>query len=272
MDLTLILELSTLGLCTGFLAGLLGIGGGMVLTPFLTIILSHAGGIPTEHLIHVAIATSMSTIMFTSMSSITAHARHGGVLWRIAFAIAPGILVGGIIGAQITGFLPAFWVAIIFTCFVGYSATKMFLGKKEGKVGTLPGPAGLFGAGSVIGIVSALVGAGGGFISVPFLTYFNVKIHQAIGTSATLGFPIAVAGTIGYVISGWSVETLPGWPTMLGFIHIPALLSVAVTSILSAPLGAAVSHRIDTKKLKRIFACLLYVLAGYMLYKAIYVF
>ena len=152
MDLTLILELSTLGLCTGFLAGLLGIGGGMVLTPFLTIILSHAGGIPTEHLIHVAIATSMSTIMFTSMSSITAHARHGGVLWRIAFAIAPGILVGGIIGAQITGFLPAFWVAIIFTCFVGYSATKMFLGKKEGKVGTLPGPAGLFGAGSVIGL------------------------------------------------------------------------------------------------------------------------
>lgn len=272
MDLTLILELATLGICTGFLAGLLGIGGGMVLTPFLTLLLGRAGGIPPEHVVHVAIATSMSTIMFTSLSSITAHARRGGVLWRVAFAIAPGILLGGVLGAQITGMLSTFWVAMIFTCFVGYSATKMFIGKRETKVGHLPGTAGLVGAGGVIGIISALVGAGGGFISVPFLTYCNVKIHQAIGTSAALGFPIAVAGTIGYIISGWHVTELPGWPIMLGYVHLPALFSVAVTSIFGAPLGAAVAHKTDTKRLKRIFACLLFTLAGYMAYKAILAF
>ncbi len=269
MDITLVLSLAALGLCTGFLAGLLGIGGGMVLTPFFTLLLGHVGGIPPEHVVHVAIATSMSTIMFTSLSSIRAHASRGGVLWKVAFAIAPGILLGGILGAQITGMLSTFWVAIIFTCFVGYSATKMFLGKGQGRVGQLPGPAGLVGAGTVIGIISALVGAGGGFISVPFLNYCNVKIHQAIGTSAALGFPIAVAGTIGYVISGWNVPGLPQLPVMLGYVHIPGLLCVAATSILSAPFGAAVAHRTDTKRLKKIFACLLFTLAGYMAYKAI---
>lgn len=272
MDITLILSLATLGICTGFLAGLLGIGGGMVLTPFLTLILSAAGGIPPEHVVHVAIATSMSTIMFTSMSSITAHARRGGVLWRIAFMIAPGIMVGGIIGAQITGMLPTFWVAIIFTCFVGYSATKMFFGSRQTKVGQLPGNLGLFGAGGVIGIISALVGAGGGFISVPFLTYCNVKIHQAIGTSAALGFPIAVSGTIGYIISGWNEPGLPQFPIMLGYIHLPALVCVAATSIFGAPFGAAMAHRLDTKRLKKIFACLLFSLAGYMAYKAFLAF
>lgn len=269
MDLTLILELALLGVGTGFLAGLLGIGGGMVLTPFFTLLLSQTGHIPPEHVVHVAIATSMSTIMFTSLSSITAHARHGAVLWKVAFSIAPGILIGGVLGAQITGMLSTFWVATIFACFVGYSATKMFMAKKQTASGHLPGVPGLVGAGTVIGVISALVGAGGGFISVPFLTYCNVKIHNAIGTSASLGFPIAVAGTIGYVISGWNTPGLPGWPEMLGFVHLPGLFCVAATSVLSAPFGAAVAHRTDTKRLKRVFACLLFTLAGYMAYKAI---
>lgn len=268
MDLTTVLELAALGACTGFLAGLLGIGGGMVLTPFLTILLTQAG-IPEEHVVHVAIATSMGTILFTSISSVRAHAARGAVLWRAALLIAPGIVVGGILGAKIASALSTFWVALIFACFVGYSATKMFIGGKPNAARSLPGTGGLACAGGGIGLISSLVGAGGGFISVPFLTYCNVPMHTAIGTSAALGFPIAAAGVIGYIWSGLSVTGLPGWPYTLGFLHLPALLSVAVMSVLTAPLGAKVAHSIDTKPLKRLFATLLYVLAAYMLYRAV---
>ena len=268
MDWTIAFELALLGAGTGFLAGLLGIGGGMVLTPFLTLLLSSAG-IPPEHIVHVAIATSMSTIFFTSLSSVRAHARRRAVLWHVVFSAAPGILLGAVIGAQITGMLPTFWIGLIFSCFVCFSATKMFLKSSPVPSRVLPGRAGLFGAGTGIGLISALVGAGGGFISVPFMTYCNVKIHNAIGTSAALGFPIAAAGTLGYIISGWTVDTLPQWPQMLGFVHLPALFSVAVMSILTAPIGARVAHSLDTRPLKRIFACLLYVLAAYMFYKAV---
>ena len=268
MDWTIVPALALLGSCTGFLAGLLGIGGGMVLTPFLTMLLGSAG-IPPEHIVHVAIATSRSTIFFTSISSVRAHAKRGAVLWRVVGCAAPGILVGALIGAQITGMLSTFWVGLIFASFVCFSATKMFMKSTPVPSRMLPGRGGLFGAGTVIGLISALVGAGGGFISVPFMTYCNVRIHNAIGTSAALGFPIAAAGTLGYVISGWQVESLPGWPVMLGFVHLPALFSVAAMSILTAPLGARVAHALDTRPLKRIFACLLYTLAGYMLWKAL---
>ena len=271
MDLTIIIELALLGACTGFLAGLLGIGGGMVLTPFFTMLLGTAG-VPQEHVVHAAIATSMGTILFTSLSSVRAHASRGAVLWNVVAAVAPGILCGAVIGAQISGALSTFWVALIFAAFVYFSATKLFLGGKPAPPRQLPGAPGMFGAGSVIGVISSLVGAGGGFISVPFMTYCNVKMHNAIGTSAALGFPIAFAGTIGYIWSGWGIETLPQWPMMLGFIHLPALFSVAVMSVLTAPLGAKVAHSIDTKPLKRIFASLLYVLATYMLWKAISAF
>ena len=249
MSIQIILALAALGCCTGFLAGLLGIGGGMVLTPFLTLLLAYAG-IPIEHIVHVAIATSMGTILFTSLSSVRAHAKRGAVLWNVVFAMAPGILVGGLLGAQISGALPTFWVAMIFAVFVYFSAAKMFLNTKPTPSRHLPGTAGMFGAGTVIGVISALVGAGGGFISVPFMTWCNVKMHNAVGTSAAFGFPIAFAGTIGY-------------------IHLPALICVAATSIFFAPLGAKVAHATDTKPLKRIFACMLFVLASYMLWKAI---
>ncbi len=271
MDLTIVLELAVLGCCTGFLAGLLGIGGGMVLTPFFTLLLAGAG-IPLEHVVHVAIATSMGTILFTSLSSVRAHAKRGAVLWKVVFAVAPGILLGAVIGAQISGALSTFWVASIFACFVYFSATKMFIGGNPPPTRHLPGTAGMVGAGTVIGIISSLVGAGGGFISVPFMTYCNVKMHNAVGTSAALGFPIAFAGTIGYIWSGWGLETLPGFPYTIGYIHIPALISVAAMSVFTAPLGARVAHSIDTKPLKRIFASLLFVLATFMVWKAIQAF
>ncbi len=271
MSIEIIVALLCLGACTGFLAGLLGIGGGMVLTPFLTMLLIYAG-VPEAHIVHCAIATSLATIMFTSVSSVRAHHQRGAVLWRVVATVAPGILIGALIGAKISSMLPMFWISFVFVCFVGFSAVKMFVNSKPEPKRTLPGIAGMFGAGSGIGVVSALVGAGGGFISVPFMVWCNVPMHKAVGTSAALGFPIAAAGTIGYIVTGLSAEGLPGFPWMLGYIHIPALFGVAAASIFTAPLGAKVAHSINTKPLKRIFACMLLVLAGYMLTRAISAF
>lgn len=268
MPWDIVAALLCLGACTGFLAGLLGIGGGMVLTPFMTMLLVHAS-VPESAIVHTAIATSLATILFTSLSSVRAHHKRGAVLWNVVAAVAPGILVGALIGARISSLLPTFWISLVFVCFVGFSALKMFVNATPQPQRTLPGALGMFGAGSGIGIVSALVGAGGGFISVPFMVWCNVKMHNAVGTSAALGFPIAAAGTLGYIISGWNEPGLPQFPLMLGYIHLPALFSVAMASIFTAPLGAKVAHSIDTKPLKRIFACMLLVLAGYMLTRAI---
>ena len=268
MSWEIIVALLCLGACTGFLAGLLGIGGGMVVTPFMTMLLIHAG-VPSTAIVHTAIATSLATILFTSLSSMRAHHKRGAVLWNIVWAVSPGILVGAMIGAKISSLLPTFGIALIFVCFVGFSALKMFFNSKPEAKRTLPGNLGMFGAGSGIGIISALVGAGGGFISVPFMVWCNVKMHDAVGTSAALGFPIAAAGTIGYILTGWNEPGLPAFPIMLGYIHLPALFSVALASIFTAPIGAKVAHSINTKPLKRIFACMLLVLAGYMLTRAI---
>lgn len=265
MEVTTLILLAALGCCTGFLAGLLGIGGGMVLTPFLTMILA-GGVVPDEVGVHVAIATSLATIVFTSASSVRAHNAHGAVLWKVVMAGAPGILLGALIGAQISGMLSNFAISLLFGCFVMYSALRMFFGKKTVSTRQLPGNLGLIAAGTVVGSVSSLVGAGGGFISVPLMTSCNVPIHKAVGTSAALGFPIAFAGTIGYIISGWNIPGMPEYS--LGFLYLPALFSVAACSVLTAPLGAKMAHGMDTKPLKRIFASLLFVLAAYMLFRA----
>ena len=265
MDPTLIVALLALGAAIGFAAGLLGIGGGMLTVPFMTLLFT-LQKFPPEHIVHMAIATSLATIMFTSISSVRAHHKRGAVLWPVAARLAPGILFGSLIGAKVAGNLPSKWLALFFALFVGFSATQMLLDRKPKPHRQLPGTAGMFGAGSVIGTISAIVGAGGGFISVPFMLWCNVRMHNAVATSASLGFPIAAAGTVGYVISGWHLTgTAPG---VVGYIHVPALVALAAASVLTAPLGARVAHSLDTRGLKRVFALLLYVLAGYMLYKA----
>lgn len=265
MDWTFVALLLTVGAAVGFAAGLLGIGGGMLLVPFLTMILT-AQGVALEHVVHVAVATSLATILFTSVSSVRAHHRRGAVLWPVVKSLAPGILVGSLLGAQIAGRLPTPWLALGFAVFVGFSATQMLLDRKPKPHRELPKPVGMFGAGTVIGLLSSFVGAGGGFISVPFMVWCNVRIQNAVATSAALGFPIAAAGTLGYIVSGLHARGLP--QGSIGFIYLPALFSVAATSVLTAPLGARVAHALDTKPLKRIFAVMLYALAAYMLYKA----
>jgi uncharacterized membrane protein YfcA len=266
MEPQFIVALLVLGSFTGFAAGLLGIGGGMLLVPFLTLLFTWRQ-YPSDLIVKMAIATSLATILFTSVSSVRAHHKRGAVLWPVAFVLAPGILLGSLIGAQIAGRLPTFWLSMVFAVFVGFSAFQMLLDRKPRPSRELPKGAAMFGVGSVIGVISSIVGAGGGFISVPFMVWSNVRIHNAVATSAALGFPIAAAGTIGYIIAGVGVAGLP--KGTVGFIYLPALAAIAAASMLTAPLGAKVAHSLDTKPLKRVFASLLFVLAGYMAYKGI---
>jgi uncharacterized protein len=261
----LVLELLLLGSVSGFLAGLLGIGGGMLMVPFLTLLLTHKH-FPPDLVIKMAVATSLATICFTSIASVRAHQARGAVRWDVVKLLAPGIIVGGLIGAQIAKALPTTALAVLFAAFIGFSATQMLLNKKPAASRQLPKGAGMFGAGGVIGLLSSLVGAGGAFISVPFMTWCNLPIHNAVGTSAALGFPIAVAGTVGYVVAGWSLHDLP--PGALGFLYLPALFVISVASMSTARWGAAAAHRMDMAQLRRMFAVLLYGLAAYMLFKA----
>jgi len=267
LDPTLIAGLLALGIAAGFLAGLLGIGGGMVMVPFITAMLvSH--GVHPDLVVKIAIATSMATIVFTSVSSVRAHYKRGAVRWDIVTGMAPGIVVGSLIGSLgIFAMLKGSALALIFGIFVAFSATQMFLDKKPAPNRQLPGAAGKFTAASVIGIVSGLVGAGGGFLSVPFMVWCNVAMHITVGTSAALGFPIALANGLGYVIGGQGVAGLP--PFSLGYVWLPGLALIAAASVLSAPLGARIAHRLPVRKLKRIFALTLYLLAFYMLWQGL---
>ncbi len=260
----LILELALLGSCTGFLAGLLGIGGGMLMVPFMTLILG-AKGFPAQYTVKMAVATSLATICFTSLSSVRAHHRRHAVLWPVALRLTPGILVGSALGAQIAVALPGRLLSLLFAAFVAFSATQMFLDRKPKPHRTLPGTAGMVGMGGVVGLLSALVGAGGAFVSVPFMLWCNVRIHNAVATSAALGFPIALAGTLGYA---WAGRQMPEMPSgSLGYVYLPGLLVISAASMCTAPLGARTAHRTDIRPLKRVFAVVLYALAAYFLFR-----
>lgn len=267
IDAVLIVQLALLGLGAGFLAGLLGIGGGMVMVPFLTWMLTQRG-VDADLAVKMAIATSMATIMFTSISSVRAHHKRGAVRWDIVRRLTPGIVVGSLIGSLgVFALLKGTALAIFFALFVGFSATQMFLDKKPAPSRQMPGTVGQLTAGGVIGLVSGLVGAGGGFLSVPFMTWCNVAIHNAVATSAALGFPIAVANVAGYVLAGQSLQGLPAGT--FGYLWLPALAVIAGCSVLMAPLGARAAHALPVKQLKRVFASVLYVLAAYMLWKGL---
>ncbi len=260
----LIVELLAIGLCTGFLAGLLGIGGGMLMVPFLTFILT-AKGFPADYTVKMAVATSLATICLTSLSSVWAHHKRGAVLWPIVRVLAPGIVVGSIVGAQFAAALPGKLLGILFAIFVAFSATQMFIDRKPKPSRTLPGRLGTFSMGWLIGMLSSLVGAGGAFVSVPFMTWCNVKIHDAVGTSSALGFPIALAGTLGYILAGQNLPPMP--PGSFGFLYLPGLVVISIASICTAPLGARTAHRMDIRPLKKVFASILYVLAAYFLFR-----
>jgi uncharacterized membrane protein YfcA len=266
MEIGLIVALLAMGTAGGFAAGLLGIGGGMVLVPFITYILATRGFAP-EYIVHVAIATSLATIMFTSISSVRAHHQHGAVLWPVVKLLAPGILLGSWVGPWIGAHMNSAALSGFFACFVAMSATQMLINKKPAATRELPRAPGMFAAGGAIGILAGLVGAGGGFISVPFMTWCNVRIHNAVATSAALGFPIALAGTLSNIYHGWDAPGLPAGS--LGFVYVPAVVVISLASVLTAPLGAKAAHSLPVNSLKKIFALVLYALAAYMAYRAL---
>lgn len=251
-----------IGLVVGFLAGLLGIGGGMVMVPMLVFVFT-AMGFAEAHLMHLALATSIATILFTSVASVRAHHRHRAVDWGTARAMAPGIVLGAFLGALLAGLVPTRPLALIFTAFLFYAATHMLLGLRAHATRALPGAGGLFGVGAGIGALSSLLAAGGAFLSIPFLVKCRVALPRAIGTAAACGFPIAAAGSAGYVLQGLRAPDLPAGS--LGYVYLPALGVIVVTSILAAPFGAHLTHRLPLKQLRMVFALLLYALALRML-------
>lgn len=247
-----------LGLVVGFVAGLLGVGGGLIIVPVL-IMLLHANDLAAGMEPQLALGTSLASILFTSLSSVRAHHRHGAVVWPLVRRIAPGILLGTLAGAVLAAQMSSTVLKLFFVTFLFYAAAQMWLDFKPAPHRGLPGRAGTTLAGGVIGAVSSWVGIGGGTLSVPFMLWHNVPLHRAIATSAAIGFPIAIAGAAGYVLGGWDVSGLPAGS--LGFVYLPALAGIVVGSVLTAPLGARTAHRLPVRPLKRIFALLLVTLA-----------
>ena len=251
-----------IGLTAGFLAGLLGVGGGMIMVPMLVFVYT-AKGFPAEHMMHLALATSMATIVFTSFSSVRAHHSHKAVDWPVARAMAPGLVFGALAATLVSGFVPTRPLAIFFTAFMFYAAIQMFFEAKPKPSRLLPGAAGLFGVGAAIGAISSVLAAGGAFLSIPFLVRCNVPLKRAVGTAAANGFPIALAGSAGYVLNGMRIDGLP--EGSLGFVYLPALALIVAASMPMAPLGARLAHRLPVKQLRIAFALMLFAIALRML-------
>lgn len=252
-----------LGLVSGVIAGLLGVGGGLVMVPAMLWAFA-AQGFSAEYSIHMALGTSLAVIVPTSIASLRAHHAHGALDWQVVRRITPGILLGTLVGGGISAWLPDHGLKLFFVVFLLYAATQMLLGFRPKPTQQLPGSAGMSLAGGVIGLISSWVGIGGGTLTVPFLTWCNIGLHRAIGTSAAIGLPIALSGTCAYMLSGQAAHGLPVWS--IGFVYVPALLSIALGSSLTAPLGAKLAHRLPVSRLKKIFAGLLYLLAVRMIY------
>ncbi len=253
-----------LGAFTGVSAGMLGIGGGLVMVPLLTMMFSAQGGFPPGEVLHMALGTSMASIIFTAIASLRAHHRHGAVLWGVVSSMTPGILIGTAVGTLFAANVPLRPLAIFFAVFVTLVALQMGLNLKPKPSRELPGSLGVGLMGLVIGMISSLVAIGGGALTVPFLSWCNVRVQKAIGTSAAVGLPIALGGSIGYIFNGWHVDDLP--PGSLGFVYLPALAVLVPASMLTAPYGAQLAHRLPVPVLKRMFAVLLVLLAVKMLW------
>ena len=257
-----LLILLSMGALAGTLAGLLGIGGGVIIVPVLAMVFQHQG-VAIDVLMHVSIGTSLATIVVTSLSSIRAHQKRGAIDWSVFRRITPGIIVGGFLGSVLADAIPGEELRVLFAIFMFLVATQMMIAGTPAPHRKLPPWPGMLTAGVVIGAIASLMGVGGGAMSVPFMTWCNIHIRQAVATSAAIGFPIALAGAAGFMITGWGNELLPPWSA--GYINLPAFTGIVVASILFAPLGAKLAHTIPPTMLKRTFAVLLYVLGTRML-------
>ncbi len=251
------------GAVAGVLAGLLGVGGGLVIVPALMFSFQAQGFEPAV-LMHMAVGTSLLTIVFTSLSSIRAHHRRGAVIWALVRRLAPGIVVGGLLGAAIADLMPGEILRRVFAVFVLLVAAELGFGSPPAPHRALPGALGMGVAGVVIGAVSAVVGIGGGSLTVPFLAWCNVAVRSAVAVSAACGLPIALSGSLGFLLTGLGEAGLPTWST--GYLYWPAMLGIAVASVLTAPYGARLAHQLPGDVLRRVFAVFLAAVGARLLF------
>ncbi len=249
------------GAIVGVLAGLLGVGGGIVIVPMLNLIFPWAGMSP-DQVQHLSVGTSFAAIVFTSISSVRAHNARGGVRWDIWRGVTPAIVAATLFGSWVAAGLSTTFLRVFFACFLTVVGIQMLLAAKPRPSRELPGKLGLAGAGAGIGLISSFVGIGGGTMSVPCMTWCNVPMRVAVGTSAAIGFPIALTGALGYIWNGWGSPDLPEWA--LGFVYLPGLVGIVAGSVLTVPLGASLAHRLQVNKLKRFFGLFVCVMAARM--------
>lgn len=261
-DPSFIAALITLGLSVGFFAGLLGIGGGGIMVPMLSTIFIWQGVAP-ENTVHLALGTSMASIIATAFSSARAHHKKNAIEWPAVKAMTPGIILGAFSGSYLVSMLPSLFLALFFSGFMVIVAINMLAGIQSRSEQALPSARLLGGIGAGIGAISSMVSIGGGTLSVPFLYWHKVPMHRAIGTSAAIGFPIAVCGTLGYAWYGSAGSNIP---YTFGFIYWPAVLLISLISFLTAPLGVAMAHRLPVAILKKAFALVLLALCAKMLW------
>ncbi|HLD09506.1 MAG TPA: sulfite exporter TauE/SafE family protein [Methylophilaceae bacterium] len=251
------------GAISGLLSGLFGVGGGLIIVPILTFLFVGLQ-FPEAHIMHLALGTSLASIALTSISSARAHHHRDNVNWTIVKKTTPGLVIGTLLGTLVAAQFDSSWLKIIFVVFVFSVAGQLFFNYTPGPQRQLPGQIGISGAGALIGAVSSLVGIGGATLSVPYLVYCNTDIRSAIGTSAAIGLPIALAGTLGYVLTGSGVEHLP--KLSLGFVYLPAVAGITIASVLAAPAGVSMAQRLPAPKLKRRFAILITIIGIAMLW------
>lgn len=257
-----ILTYLLLGAVAGLLAGLLGIGGGLIIVPVL-VITFRISGFSSHIETHMAVATSLATIVVTSLSSVREHHRYGAVRWSLFQYLAVGIVVGSFLGAKLAGRMTDPHLKAAIGIFAVLAGLKMALNVQPSTVAQLPGKTGLIAAGGIIGSISAVFGIGGGTLTVPFLTWCRVPVQQAVATSAACGFPIALVGALTNVQEGWQDPLLPAWST--GYLYWPAILGIVPTSLAFAILGSRLAHRLPAAGLKRIFSLLLLIVGSQFL-------
>jgi uncharacterized membrane protein YfcA len=254
-----------LGAYVGFLAGLLGIGGGFTIVPVLMEVFARQG-VAVHDQLPLAIGTSAASIVFTAFASVHAHHKRGAVLWPIVAAMAPGLVVGSLIGPQIASALPMRVLSAIFGAFTLFTAVRMIRPRRAAATRELPRKRAMFGVGMGIGVLAGMVGTGGAFLAVPFMTRCNVKVHSAVATSAAIGWPVAAASAIGFMYAGWHAADLPSHS--VGYVYLPALGGIVVMSVLLAPLGARLAHATSVTGLRKAFAVMLTLLGLWMTWKA----
>ncbi len=250
-----------IGAVVGFFAGLLGIGGGIITVSALGLMFA-AQGFPADYIMQLAIGTSLAAIISGSWSSFRAHHRRQSVDWPTVRAMTPGLLAGVVSGVLIARVAPHAFLKYFFLAFTLFVTAQMVLNLRPAPSPTMPRPWTLGVTSVVIGVVSGLMGGGAAAVSVPFFTWRNMTMHRAIGTAAALGFPIAIAGTAGYAMAGWSVAGLPRWS--VGFVYVPAFVGISVMSVLLAPVGVRAAHALKGATLRRIFALVLVAMATKM--------